>query len=251
MRGSPDLLPSAPVVVRSDALRRRATPLTRQRPGVALALTLGLVLAFGLPACRGRPTSVATDASAPMPSVVSVPVVTAPSESAPTVPPVATAAAVPLPPPPSATAFPLFKKTTLAVDEVAKLVAAAPELARVGTEVSYFDPGDGSYIVRSSADHTGVVFTTQPLLWSPEAGQQVLVVAARGKAASFVAAWWVLPEGGYRLASSFVMLGEIAPVALAYRPAERALSWTTCWLCPGETGHVSVREDHHIVIVQD
>jgi hypothetical protein len=40
-------------------------------------------------------------------------------------------------------------------------------------------------------------------------------------------------------------------VALAYRPAERTLFWTSCWMCPGETGHVSVREDHHIVIVQE
>jgi len=79
----------------------------------------------------------------------------------------------------------------------------------------------------------------------------VLVVSARGKTASFVAAWWLLPEGGYRLASSFVMMGEIAPVALAYKPTERTLYWTACWQCPGETGHLSVREDHHVVIVQD
>jgi hypothetical protein len=161
------------------------------------------------------------------------------------------AAAVPLPPPPSSQTFPLFRRTTVPVEDLAKLVASAPELARVGSEVSYFDPGDGSYVVRSTADRQGVSFTTQPLLWSPEPGQQVLVVAARGKASSFVAAWWVLPEGGYRLASAFVMLGEVAPVALAYRPSERTLWWTSCWQCPGETGHVSVREDHHVVIVQD
>ena len=137
------------------------------------------------------------------------------------------------------------------IEEVTTLVTAAPELARVGSEISFFDPGDGSYIVRSSADHTGVAFTTQPLVWSPEPGQQVLVVAGRGKTASFVAAWWVLPDGGYRLASSFVMLGEVAPVALAYRPAEHTLYWTSYWLCPGESGHVSVREDHHIVIVEE
>jgi hypothetical protein len=130
-------------------------------------------------------------------------------------------------------------------------VADAPSLTRVGTDVSFFDPQDGSYIVRSSADREGISFTTQPVLWSPEPGQQVLVVAARGKAVSFVAAWWLLPDGGYRLASSFVMMGEIAPVALAYRSTERTLWWTSCWQCPGETGRVSVRDDHHIVIVQD
>ena len=161
------------------------------------------------------------------------------------------AVTVPLPPPASSSAYPVFRKTTMPIEEVTKLVTAAPELARVGSEVSFFDPGDGSYIVRSSADHAGVAFTTQPLVWSPEPGQQVLVVTARGKTASFVAAWWMLPDGGYKLASSFVMLGEVAPVALAYRPAEHALYWTSCWLCPGESGHVSVREDHHIVIVEE
>jgi hypothetical protein len=209
-----------------------------------------------LVACHGHGAGASpVDASpAAEPSVVWAPVIapTASDDAALPVPVlVASAAVVPTPPPASSTTFPVFRRTPMPIEDVAKLVTAAPELSRVGTEIAYFDPGDGSYIVRSSADHAGVAFTTQPLLWSPEPGQQVLVVAARGKAASFVAAWWLLPDGGYRLASTFVMLGEIAPVALAYRPAERALFWTSCWLCPGETGHVSVREDHHIVIVQD
>lgn len=163
----------------------------------------------------------------------------------------ALAHSVPAPPPPSGESYPFFHKATLSTEELTKLVTDAPELSRVGAEVSLFDPGDGNYISRSTADREGVIFTSQPLLWGAEPGQQVLVVAARGKAASFVAAWWVLQGGGYRLASTFVMLGEIAPIALAYKHGERQLWWTTCWQCPGETGHVSVREDHHIVIVQD
>ncbi len=169
-----------------------------------------------------------------------------------TAPPASVAApSVPTPPPPTGETYPTFRKTTLPLDELASLVTAAPELARVGSELAFFDPADGSYIARSTADHQGISFSSQPVLWSPEPGQQVLVVAARGKAASFVAAWWLLPGGNYRLASTFVMMGEIAPVALAYKPAERTLWWTSCWQCPGETGHVSVREDHHVVIVQD
>jgi hypothetical protein len=154
-------------------------------------------------------------------------------------------------PPPTGETYPFFRKTTLALDELANLVTSAPSLARVGSEIAFFDPQDGSYIVRSNADRQGISFTTGPVLWSPEPGQEVLVVAARGKAASFVAAWWVLPDGGHRLASSLVMMGEIAPVALAFRSTERTLWWTSCWQCPGETGHVSVRDDHRIVIVQD
>jgi hypothetical protein len=201
-------------------------------------------------ACHGRAPA-AADAGAP--AVASAPLVVAPAatEDASAAVGVATAATVPLPPPASSVTYPTFRKTTMPLEEVAKLVTAAPELARVGSDVSFFDPNDGSYIVRSSADHAGVAFTTQPLLWSPEPGQQALVVAARGKTASFVAAWWMLPDGGYRLASSFVMLGEVAPVALAYRPAEHTLFWTSCWLCPGESGHLSVRDDHHLVIVEE
>jgi hypothetical protein len=223
----------------------------------ARVLAVGIAAAAAAPiACR-RPAGGSGDAApAPEPSIVSVPVVPLGDAAAPATPPpspvtVLAPAVMPTPPPPSSNTYPVLRKNPMPVEEVAKLVAASPELARVGSEVQYFDPGDGSYLVRSSADRAGVSFTTQPVLWSPEPGQQVLVVSARGKSASFVAAWWLLPDGGYRLASSFLMLGEIAPVALAYRPGERTLFWTSCWMCPGETGHVSVREDHHIVIVQE
>jgi hypothetical protein len=202
------------------------------------------VLFFTVVACRSG-SAAPTDAAAPAtPAHPSATASATPSATS-------TSPSVPTPPPPTGETYPLFRKTTLALDELAKLVTDAPELGRVGTELAFFDPADGSYIVRSTADRQGVTFSSQPILWSPEPGQQVLVVAARGKAASFVAAWWVLPGGGYRLASTFVMMGEIAPVALAYKPTEKTLSWTSCWQCPGETGHVSVREDHHVVIVQD
>lgn len=206
-----------------------------------------LVLALlSLAACRSG-TSAAPDGAPPPATVASG----AAGSTAPAPRPSALAPSNPTPPPPTGETYPLFRRATLSVEELSTLVAAAPELSRVGTELSFFDPADGSYVARSTADHQGITFSSQPLLWSPEPGQQVLVVTARGKAASFVAAWWVLPDGGHRLASTFVMLGEVAPVALAYRPTERNLWWTSCWQCPGETGHLSVREDHHVVIVQD
>jgi hypothetical protein len=209
--------------------------------GSGLAVLLGVAAA-----CRaGAPSSLDAGAAT---GEGGVPAPTSSARAASSAP---LAPSVPTPPPPASDTYPLFRKATLPLDELEKLVLASPELARVGTELAFFDPADGSYILRSTADREGVTFSSQPLLWSPEPGQQVLVVVARGKAVSFVAAWWILPDGGYRLASTFVMMGEIAPVALAYRPAERTLWWTSCWQCPGETGHVSVREDHHVVIVQD
>jgi hypothetical protein len=144
-----------------------------------------------------------------------------------------------------------FRKSNLEPDAIARLVAASPELARVGTDAALFDPGDKPYLTRSKADQTDVTFTTLPLLWSPEPGAEFLVAAGHGKAGSFVAAWWPLPSGEYRLASSFVMIGEVAPVALAYKRTERTLWWTSCWQCPAETGHVSLRDDHRVVIVEE
>jgi hypothetical protein len=203
---------------------------------------LVVVLACGKPTAGVRPAEDAgTEATAPAPSASVRAVSSQPTGGA----------SAPAPPPPTTETYPFFRKTTLELDELGRLVADAPELARVGSDLAFFDPQDGSYVLRSTADRQGIVFSAAPILWSPEPGRQVLVVAAHGKTASFVAAWWVLPEGGYRLASTFVMLGEVAPVALAYRSTERTLWWTSCWQCPGETGHVSIREDHHVVIVQD
>jgi hypothetical protein len=196
--------------------------------------------------CRASPLPSTDAGSGAVEHASSAPAPVAVPESSTALPPSA-----PTPPPPTAETYPPVRKATLSLDELAKLVVASPELAHVGSDLAFFDPADGSYILRSTADREGITFSSQPILWSPEAGQQMLVVAARGKAASFVAAWWMLPDGGHRLASTFVMMGEIAPVALAYRPAERTLWWTSCWQCPGESGHVSVRDDHHVVIVQD
>jgi hypothetical protein len=207
-------------------------------------------LIVGCKAIRSSPVAAGTPDAGTAPSIATASA-PAPSESGATGW-LGTNVAVPEVPPATSETHPFFRKTTLSVEDLTKLVTSAPELARVGKELAFFDPGDGSYITRSSADHEGVTFTSQPVLWSPSQGRQVLVVAAHGKTASFVAAWWVLPDGGYRLASSLVMLGEIAPIALAWRPGERGtLWWTSCWQCPGETGHVSIRDDHHIVIVQD
>jgi hypothetical protein len=160
----------------------------------------------------------------------------------------------PAPVPVPGAAYPVFKKTVLPLEQLAELVAASPELGRLGGDVALFDPGDNPYLRRSKverADREGYTFTPQPVLWSPEPGAQVLVVTGRAKEGSFVAAWWPLGDGRYALASTFVMLGEIAPVALVYRQPERALWWTTCWQCKGETGHLDLRDDHSVVIVQD
>lgn len=145
-----------------------------------------------------------------------------------------------------------FRKTKLDAKELAEIVANAPELGKFGPEVRLFDPADASAVVgRTQAPHDGLTFTTQPILWSPDPGVEVLVVTGRSKTASFVLALYPLPSGKYKTASYFLMLGDVAPVALVYNPAKRReLQWSTCWGCSGETGGVSFREDRRIVIVQ-
>jgi hypothetical protein len=161
-------------------------------------------------------------------------------------------ASSPVPPPRAAAVdYPPFKKTNLGLDVLAQLVDAAPQLAPLGGALAMFDPGDNPYLRRSKADHEGYVITPLPVLWSPAQGVVLLVVTGRGKEGSFVAAWWPLPDGQYRLASTFVLLGEVAPVALAYRPPDRTLEWTTCWRCKGEGGHVVMNDDGTVVIGQD
>jgi hypothetical protein len=147
---------------------------------------------------------------------------------------------------------PTFRKANVDAAKLGKIFGALPELARIGSDVRLFDPNDGSYLLRSDAPHPGITFTTQPILYSPETGLELLVVTGATKGASFVVALYVLPDEQYRVGSYFLMLHDIAPVALAYDPAakDKRLMWTSCWQCPGEEGFVSVRDDRRVVIVQ-
>ena len=136
---------------------------------------------------------------------------------------------------------PPFKKTSLEPAQLAKIFAQVPELARIGSEVRYFTAGDVRAMTpRGGSVHEGVTFLTRPLLWSPEHGAALLVVAGRGKTMSFVVALWTLPGDRYRFGSSFLMLDDLSPVALAFESTRRKeLRWTSCWGCNGEQGFVS------------
>jgi len=148
-----------------------------------------------------------------------------------------------------------FKKAGLEPGQLAKIFAQVPELARIGSDLRYFTEGDVRAMTArggAGSSHEGITFTTAPILWSPEPGAELLVAAGRGKSMSFVVALWTLPGERHRFASSFLMLNDLSPVALAYETAHRKeLRWTSCWGCPGEQGAVSYRADEHrVVIVQ-
>jgi hypothetical protein len=237
---------------RRQGERELAAPPVASRVAAAAVFWMRALAALTGAACNrhSAPVLDAAPAEAGPEAEGAVPVPEAPE--AVTEPLVPASTMIPEPPPrvPGAV-YPTFKKTTLPPDQLARMVEAAPELARLGGSIAMFEPGDNPYVRRSKADHEGITITPVPVLWSPSDGVQVLVVTGRGKEGSFVAAWWPLPDGQYRLASTFVMLGEVAPVALAFHPPDRALQWTTCWRCSGENGHLAPRPDGSIVILQD
>lgn len=147
---------------------------------------------------------------------------------------------------------PGFRKTNLDPQRVSKIFAGIPELSRVGSNIRFFDPADVNNIVaRSGKGRDTVTFTTEPVLWSPEAGAELVVITGRSKTAAFVVALYPLPDDTYRLASYFLLLNEVSPIALAYEPHRRQdLYWSACWGCAGEQGSIRVRDDHRVVIVQ-
>ena len=135
------------------------------------------------------------------------------------------------------------------LEELAKLVTAAPELSRVGTELAFFDPADGSYIVRSTADRQGSRSRASRCSGAPSRGSRC---SSSRPAARRRRSW---PRGGCCPTGA---TGSRRPSSCSARSPrsrsrtgrrERTLWWTSCWQCPGETGHVSVRDDHHVVIV--
>ncbi len=159
---------------------------------------------------------------------------------------------------------PAYERAPLDAPALATILAGFPELARIGVDqTKFFEPSDATTVIskgRKVAEKDkvdprpadGFSFTTQPLWWSPELGARYLVATGRGKSGSFVVVLHPLPGGKYRLASSFLFVGDFAPVALVYAPERRRdLSWSTCWGCVGENGGIAVRDDHHVVIVQN
>lgn len=149
---------------------------------------------------------------------------------------------------------PIFSKTKISAEELEQALAADPAGRALAHDIKFFREPEGAATVvsRGPGDKKGFDFTVAPLLWSPTAGAEILLVTARsGETTSFVAAFHVLPGGKYRLASSFTLLNEPGPVALAYSPdIKPRVHFTTCWGCPGETGKALFRKPETVVIVQ-
>jgi hypothetical protein len=141
---------------------------------------------------------------------------------------------------------PAFRPVAREAVDLVRLFADLPELAST-TEPRLFDASAAGGI--ADAGPRDLTFTTSPLLFSPEPGTELLVVAGRGASSSFVVALHVLRGGKHRLAAAFLMPGDTSPVALAYRPDGATLAFTSCFRCPGRTGTVVVENDHRVRII--
>lgn len=148
----------------------------------------------------------------------------------------------------------VFERPRFDTEKMAVLLDSNPKTKLLAKDWTFFREPDAAetVVTRGPGERQGLKFTVAPLLWSPVAGTQFLLLVGRsGKDASAVLAYHVIREGDYRLAASFVMKSEPGPVALAYHESIRPrLFFSTCWKCPGETGRLLYRDPDTIAIVQ-
>lgn len=149
-----------------------------------------------------------------------------------------------------------FRKAELTPSQAAEMFASVPQLKELGSEITFFkEPEDVQRVLsRGDAGVNSVPntsFTTQPLLWSPVPGEEILVVTGRAHKTSFIVAFHRLPGDRYRIGSSFILKDEKGPIVLGLNSyVRKRLSWALCWDCRGESGNVSYREDNRVVITQ-
>jgi hypothetical protein len=148
-----------------------------------------------------------------------------------------------------------FRKAEISPAQVAEMIATVPQLKDL-KDITFFKEPDDAHLVLARGD-AGVnsvpntTFTTQPILWNPVPGEEILVVAGRAQKSSFIVAFYRLPGDRYRLGSSFLLKDEKGPIALGYNSYNRRrLPWALCWECRGENGYVSYRDDNRVVITQ-
>ncbi len=148
--------------------------------------------------------------------------------------------------------YPAFRSFKMDDAELAAAIAKTPELARIGEGVRFLTAETASQAyARSETSREGIKFTSAPLLWSPERGVEIVVLTGRSKYHSFVLAFYPLPGGALRLASSMLFLRDVTPMVLAYRASSRReLLWTTFWGSRTDEGYISWRDDKRVVIVQ-
>lgn len=147
-----------------------------------------------------------------------------------------------------------FRKVDLSPAQLADMFSSAPQLKDL-QGISYFkEPDDVNLVLKAGDAGAGppnTSFTTQPLLWNPVPGEEVLVAAGKAQNSSFIVAFYRLPGDRYRIASSFVMKNEKGPVVLGFNGyVRKKIGWGIGWDVPGESGFITYRDDNRVVITQ-
>ncbi len=149
-----------------------------------------------------------------------------------------------------------FREEPLSGSQVQTIIAGVPELHRLNLRdgLALFSPPAITEVLNHGAtnveSHPEYTFTVQGLRWSPVFGEEVLVFVARSRAGSWIAAVWILPEGRYRHAGSFLLRNDPVALALAYGPNRREVVWSSCWNCGGEHGSVTYTDENRVLITQ-
>lgn len=149
-----------------------------------------------------------------------------------------------------------FRDEPMTAAQLSELVRATPELERLNLRdgLSMFLPAAITDVLNHGAtsvqSHPEYTFTVNAVRWSPVFGEEVLVVAAKSRPGSWIAAFYALPGGRYRHAASFLLRDDPLPIALAFGAARREVAWATCWGCGGESGVIAYDEENRVVIVQ-
>jgi len=148
-----------------------------------------------------------------------------------------------------------FEKATLSPSDLGAMFASTKELAKLGTDIKYFDPeASPKEVARKgdAGDPKGYDLVTHPLAWRPVPGEDIVVVTGQAGDDSFVVALFRLADGRYRVASSLILRQDPGPVVLAFdRSVDNRLEWSTCFHCPGESGRITYRDDRRVVITQE
>jgi len=155
------------------------------------------------------------------------------------------------------------KRIRFAPERLEKMFATIPKLAPLAKDVKYFREEAAIATIRRRGKARGIdggapvppntYMTTSPILWNPIPGEEVLVVTGQAAGnSSFVVAFHRLPNDRYRVGSAMIMKNERGPVVIVYNPFVRQkLHWAICWECYGETGNISYRDEHRVVITHE
>jgi hypothetical protein len=146
-----------------------------------------------------------------------------------------------------------FRRSPMEAGKLGEIFNGIPELSRLRGGVRFFKDSELADVTDGAKSPPGAGWTTtgEPIVWSPVAGTELLVVTGKSKGGAFVVALHRLEGDRYRLASSMVFANEQGPILLAYQGnVRREIVWTMAWGSAGEGGAITYRDDHRVVIVQ-